>query len=827
MMTVRGNCRIAIYKTRKGHCHLIDRPHWPSGAVIGLFLFLFSALAPAQIAPQNSNTLVMDLTANQERFAPVDAAVKNAILQGHTPGAVVIVGHDGKVVYRKAFGSRSLEPTIEPMTVDTVFDMASLTKVMATTSSVMRLVQLGQIKLNDPVAKYIPEFAQNGKEDVTIRQLLTHYSGLRADLDLKPEWTGQAEAFRLANAEKLLSPPGSTFLYSDVNFIVLGELVQRVSALGLNQYAEAFVFSPLGMTTTRYLPPQSWFLRIAPTQKDERSGIMLRGVVHDPTARQMGGVAGHAGLFSTADDTAKFAQALLNGGSPVWSRLIVEKMTTAQQPPNLTVVRGLGWDIDSPFSSNRGELLPVGSYGHTGFTGTSLWIDPTTDTYIVLLTNAVHLKQGSVIALRTEVATAVAAALQLNVAESQKVRLARITGYNEVGAGSRRIVTRNGEVKTGIDQLEEHNFDALKVPGVAKPRVGLVTNQTGVDSQGRRTIDVVAHAPNVQLTAIFSPEHGVQGNADTTDIANSKDSATGVPVYSVYGDSDAKRRPSPDVIRNLDVLVFDIQDIGARFYTYEATLGYFLEAAAKAGKPIVVLDRPNPVNGAYVQGPVSDAGQESFVNYHNVAVRHGMTIGELAKLYNGERRINANLTVVPMKGWMRGDWFDSTGAEWVNPSPNLRNLEQAILYPGVALIEGTNVSVGRGTDTPFQVIGAPWIKPKQLAAYLNARLISGVRFVPTEFTPATSNYAGQACGGVNIILTNRETLDAPEFGVELASALHNLYPQQFELAKMNVLLANQGALQALQAGEDPRRIAEDWRDALDRFMQVRARYLIY
>ena len=769
----------------------------------------------------------MDLAPYQERFAPVDAAIRNAVLQQLIPGAVVLVGHDGKVVYRKAFGSRSVDPVIEPMTVDTIFDMASLTKVMATTSSVMRLVQLGQIKLNDPVAKYVPEFAQNGKEEVTIRQLLTHYSGLRADLDLKPEWSGQEEGFRLANAEKLVTPPGSTFLYSDINFIVLGELVQRVSRLSLNTYAESLVFSPLGMTTTRFLPPQSWFLRLAPTAKDERSGVMLRGVVHDPTARMMGGVAGHAGVFSTADDSARFAQALLNGGSPVWSRLIVEKMTTPQQPPNLTVLRGLGWDIDSPFASNRGELLPVGSFGHTGFTGTSLWIDPTTDTYVVLLTNAVHLKQGNVIALRTEVATAVAAALQLNVAESQKVRLARITGYNEAGAGARRIVTRNGEVKTGIDMLEERNFDALKVAGVAKPRVGLVTNQTGVDSQGRRTVDVLAHAPQVQLTAIFSPEHGVQGTADTTDIANSKDGATGVTVYSVYGDTDAKRRPSSDAIRNLDVLVFDLQDAGARFYTYEATLGYFLEAAAKAGKPIVVLDRPNPVNGAYVQGPVSDAGQDSFVNYHNVAVRHGMTIGELAKLYNGERRINANLTVVPVKGWMRGDWFDSTGLEWVNPSPNLRNLEQAILYPGVALIEGTNVSVGRGTDTPFQVIGAPWVKGKQLAAYLNARLIAGVRFVPTEFTPTSSTYSGQLCGGVSIILTNRETLDAAELGVELASALHKLYPQQFELAKMSALLVNQAALQGLQNGEDPRRIAEDWRDGLDRFMQVRVKYLLY
>ena len=660
----------------------------------------------------------MDLATYADRLAPVDAIVNNAVAQGQTPGAVVLVGHQGKVIYRKAFGNRSLEPTIEPMTVDTVFDMASLTKVMATTGSIMRMVQLGQIKLNDPVARYIPEFAQNGKQDVTIRQLLTHYSGLRPDLDLKPEWTSQLEAFRLACAEKLINPPGSTFLYSDINFIVLGELVQKLSNMMLNRYAETFIFEPFGMTNSKFLPPQSWFPRIAPTQKDERSGLMLRGVVHDPSARQMGGIAGHAGLFSTADDTAKFAQALLNGGAPVWSRLIVEKMTTPQQPPNMTVLRGLGWDIDSPFSSNRGELLPVGSFGHTGFTGTSLWIDPTTDTYIVILTNAVHVKNGNVITLRTEVATAVAAALELNPAEAQRVRVARITGYNELLAAARRVTVRNGQVKTGIDVLEERNFDALKVPGIAKPRVGLITNQTGVDSQGQRTIDVLAKATQVRLTAIFSPEHGVQGTADSTDVGNSTDTATGVPVYSVYGDSDAKRRPTAEQMKSVDVLVFDIQDAGARFYTYETTLGYFLEAAAKAGKPIVVLDRPNPLNGAYVQGPVSDGLLESFVNYHSVPVRHGMTIGELAKLYNAERRINANLTVIPMKGWMRGDWYDSTGLRWVNPSPNLRSLDAATLYPGVALIEGTNVSVGRGTDTPFQLVGAPWIKPTRTRCVL-------------------------------------------------------------------------------------------------------------
>ena len=554
---------------------------------------------------------------------------------------------------------------------------------------------------------------------------------------------------------------------------------------------------------------------------------MLRGVVHDPTARQMGGVAGDAGVFSTADDLAKFAQALLNGGAPVFSPWIVEKMTTPQQPPNLTDVRGLGWDIDSPFSSNRGELLPVGSFGHTGFTGTSLWIDPTTNTYIVLLTNAVHIKDGNVIALRTEVATAVAAALQLQPSEEQKMRVARITGYNEAAAASRRVVVRNGQVSNGIDELQTRAFDALRVPGGGTPKVGLVTNQTGVDSRGHRTIDILAHTPGLQLTAIFSPEHGVQGTSDTTDIGNTKDAATGVPVYSVYGDSDAKRRPPLDVVRRLDVLVFDIQDAGARFYTYETTLGYFLEAAATLAKPIVVLDRPNPITGAYVQGPVSDKGQESFVNYFPVPVRHGMTIGELAKLYNSERNINANLTVIPMKGWMRGDWFDSTSEVWVNPSPNLRDLNQVTLYPGVALIEQTNVSVGRGTDTPFEVVGAPWVSGKRLAQYLNARNIAGVRFVPTTFTPASGPYAHQQCEGINIIVINREVLDAPELGLELASALHDAAPTGFDIGRMKTVAGESGRIGALQAGQDPRRIADDWRDGVEQFMQIRKKYLIY
>jgi uncharacterized protein YbbC (DUF1343 family)/CubicO group peptidase (beta-lactamase class C family) len=760
-----------------------------------------------------------------QRLPGLDAIVESAIQDGQVPGAVLLVWHDGQVVYRKAFGNRSIEPRREAMTVDTVFDVASLTKVVATTVAVMQLVQKGDIRVNEPVAKYLPEFAQNGKEDVSIRQLLTHFSGLPEDLDLSQPWQGRDTALQMAYAEKLVNPPGSRFLYTDIDFIVLGALVERVSETPLDQYCRQHIFAPLGMMQTRFLPPPALSMKVAPTQFDEHDH-MLRGVVHDPSARRMGGVAGHAGLFSTVDDLSKFAQFLLNGG-PVLSPLMIEKMTTPQQPPTATVLRGFGWDIDSPFSSNRGDLLPVGGFGHTGFTGTSIWIDPTTRTFIILLTNAVHPRgKGSAVALRSKIATAVASGLALSVTEKDELRWKSITGYNEVQTAARRVAIRNGSVRTGIDILEAHDFDPLRAKE-GKKKIGLLTNQTGVDSQGRRTIDVLAQAPGVSLDAIFSPEHGVTGTLDTTDIANSKDAVTGVAVYSVYGGTDVARRPSAEALRNLDAIVVDIQDAGARFYTYETTLGYFLEAAAKAGIEVVVLDRPNSITGSFVQGPVADPGHQSFTNYFELPVRHGMTMGELAKLFNSERNINAHLTVIPMEGWMRGDWYDSTGLTWINPSPNLRSLTEAALYPGVALIEGTNVSVGRGTDTPFELLGAPWIKSRELAQYLNARNVSGVRFVPVSFTPGASNYSGQKCEGVNIFLTERNAFDAPELGVELASALHKLYAEQFHMERMVDLVVNPSVYDAIAAGEDPRRIAADWQERLETFQQLRQKYLIY
>jgi uncharacterized protein YbbC (DUF1343 family)/CubicO group peptidase (beta-lactamase class C family) len=760
-------------------------------------------------------------------FSNIDEIMNAAVAHGTIPGGVVLIGHNGKVVYRKAYGRRSVEPNKEAMTVDTIFDLASLTKCIAATTSVMKLVQEGKIRLNDSVASYMPEFAKNGKSDITVRELLTHFSGLTEDLDLKTAWKGRDVAYQMAMDQKPIFPPGSRFLYSDINFETLGFLVEKVSGMSLDEYAEKNIFVPLEMNDTRFLPPAAWTARIAPTEYDE-SHHMMRGIVHDPTARRMGGVAGHAGVFSTADDLAKYAQDILSGFH-VLTPLTVEKMTTPQQPPMSTTLRGLGWDIDSPYSSARGEIFPVGSFGHTGFTGTSIWIDPVTQSYVILLTNSVHPHghNSAIVPLRARVATAAAASLGLSVSGDQKLRMARITGYNEAMPSARLVTVRNGSVRTGIDVLEAHNFAELREESKAVTKVALVTNQTGVDSRGNRTIDVLAKAPGIQVVGLFSPEHGVTGSVDTTEIGDSKDVATGIPVYSVYGDTSAKRHPSLDVLKLEDVIVYDIQDIGTRFYTYETTLGYFMEAAAQTGQNIFVLDRPNPINGAYVQGPISDKGRENFINYGQIPIRHGLTIGELARFYNSERGINSKLKVVPMEGWQRGDWLDSTGVLWVNPSPNMRSLTEAVLYPGLGILEATNVSLGRGTDTPFELLGAPWIQPQELAAYLNARAISGVRFVPTEFTPNASVYAQQKCGGVNIIVTDRNSLDAPELGIEIASALHSLYPQQFEMKNLDNLMLNKATLDAISAGQDPRRVWLDWVEAIERFMPIRAKYLLY
>jgi uncharacterized protein YbbC (DUF1343 family)/CubicO group peptidase (beta-lactamase class C family) len=804
------------------------------------------ALAFAQMLALPSSPPASPANISPAAFAPIDAIVNDAIGHNELPGAVVVIGHNGQIVFHRAYGMRSLEPTRETMTEDTIFDMASLTKDLVTATAVMQLYELGKIRIDDPVAHYVGEFGANGKQDITIRHCLTHYSGLAPDLDLTGPWHGREEGLRRLFESAPIAPPGVVFRYSDENFIALGALVERVSGLPLEVYAQRNIIAPLGLTDSGYLPPTEKRNRIAPTQYVtadgtlSNTGTMLRGVVHDPTARRMEGVAGHAGFFSTAADVSIFAQTLLDrlAGHPSQfplNQLTLAKMTEPEQPATGTALRGFGWDIDSALSNNRGTLFPLGSFGHTGFTGTSLWMDPQTDTYVIILTNAVHPAGGhGIIALRSRIADAAAQAVGIRTEENGQ--LTQLTGYNESLTGARRWQARNGDVMTGLDVLESEKF--LTLEALAKKhgghlRMALLTNQTGLDRDGNRTIDVLArdaHAadPSLTLTTLFSPEHGIQGSQDQPNIANATDTSTGLPIISLYGSREEERRPSLESLSQLDAVVIDLQDAGVRYWTYEAAMGYFLEAAAKAGIDVVVLDRPDPATGSFVQGPVSDIGRDSYTNYMPLPVRHGMTFGELARYFNGERHLNSALTVVKMKGWERGDWFDSTGLAWTNPSPNLRSQRAAELYTGIGLIETSNISVGRGTDTPFEVLGAPWINARTFARTLNARLLPGVRFVPVDFTPAAPYpYAGQLCHGVSLMVMDRNALDGPELGLEIASALWKLYPNDYKLDQIDHLLANKSVLDALRSGEDPQRIAGDWRMELEAFMQRRAAYLEY
>jgi len=752
------------------------------------------------------------------QLARIDEVVQEAIARRELPGAVILVARQGRIVYWRAFGHRALEPTRLPMTRDTVFDLASLTKVVATATSVMILVERGKIRLGDPVARYIPEFAQNGKERITIEQLLQHRGGLIADNDLADYRDGPEKALERIYALGTVAEPGTRFIYSDVGYIVLGELVRRVSGQRLDDFARENIFRPLGMTETTFAPTGALRERCAPTER--REGRWMIGEVHDPRAYALGGVAGHAGLFSTARDLAIYCQMLLNGGTfrgvRILSPLSVRRMIEVRHlPPG--EMRGLGWDVHTGYSSNRGDLFPIGSFGHTGFTGTSLWIDPASRTFVIFLSNRVHPDgRGDVTSLRGRVASIVAAAILRPPLPELWPSPWAISPHVEPLHTRAHVETAS--VLNGIDVLRRDGFRLLE-----GRRVGVITNHTGRARDGTSTIDLLARAPKVTLVALFSPEHGLRGQADGP-VGDAVDEKTGLPIYSLYG---PRRRPTAEMLRDLDTLVFDIQDIGARFYTYITTMGYAMEEAAARGIRFVVLDRPNPINGQDVEGPVADPDALSFTAYHPIPIRHGMTVGELALLFNAERKIGADLHVVRMEGWKREYWFDQTGQEWVNPSPNMRSLTAATLYPGIALLETTNVSVGRGTDRPFELLGAPWMDGRRVAEELNRRGIPGVRFIPIRFTPQASTFAGEECGGVAIVVTERAAVRPVRLGLEIAIVLRRLYPETWHVEAFGRLLAHRRTLELLKSGADAEAIERAWQTELEHFRRIRQRYLLY
>ena len=751
---------------------------------------------------------------DRSRLVRIETLLENAIADGRLPGAVVVVGHAGEVVYQAAFGARAVDGDGPPeaMTVDTIFDLASLTKVVATTTSVMMLVEEGRLRLRDRIVTHVPEFASHGKDRITVEHLLTHMSGLRPDLPLEEVFEGAETAIARAAGEVLEAAPGERFVYSDINFFMLGEIVRRVTGQTLDRFARDRIFLPLGMRDTGFTPPSSLIPRIAPTEScaplawpcGGDGAVMLRGRVHDPTARRMGGVAGHAGVFGTADDLARFCRMLLGGGSVdgvrILAPLTVARMTRVSTPPHVADRRGLGWDLDSRFSANRGALFGAGSYGHTGFTGTSLWLDPASDTFVVFLSSRLHPSgAGDVTALRGRVATVVASA---------------VLGDPEANRG----VGAETATWTGLEVLREEGFERL-----ADAHVGLVTNQTGRARDGATAIDLLHAAPDVELVALFSPEHGIRGELDGP-VSSSQDTRTGLPIHSLYGET---RRPTDEMLRGLDTLVVDLQDVGVRFYTYATTMAYLLEAAAAQGLRVLVLDRPNPIGGVAVEGPLLDDSSTGFTGYFPSPVRHGLTLGELARVFNTERGIGADLEVIAMRGWPRAAWFDQTGLSWVDPSPNMRNLYQALLYPGIGAIEGSNISVGRGTDTPFEQIGAPWINGPELARELNRRRLPGLRVYPVRFRPNASRFAGELCDGVFFLVTDREALRPVRLGLEVAVALHRLHGNQFDLDAVARLFGSRDMLASIRAGDPPSEIVAGWAEGEAAWRRLTVPYLLY
>jgi CubicO group peptidase (beta-lactamase class C family) len=665
------------------------------------------------------------------------------------------------------------------MTTDTVFDLASLTKVVATTTSVMILIEEGRLRLADPVAAFVPGFERYGKGGITIRHLLTHTSGLRPDIDLSDPWSGYETAIARAVEEVPTSPPGERFVYSDINFFLLGEVVARVSGQGLARFSRERIFEPLGMRDTGFNPAASLLPRIAPTEAcagpDCRAGEMLRGVVHDPTARRMGGVAGHAGLFATAGDLSRFCRMLLHGGqlgtTRILSPLAVAKMTSPATPPGARDTRAFGWDLDSRFASNSGDLLPVGSFGHTGFTGTSLWIDPLTGVYVVFLSSRLHPDgKGDVTPLRAKVATAVAAALVdpgPRVA-GREADFAR----QDFGAASRPTPPRReAVVLTGLDVLRQEGFARLR-----GKKLGLLTTDQTSARSGAPAMSLLRATPGVELVSVGP---GLDG---------------------------------------IDTLVVDLPGGGSRLDDSATAIAHTLTEAAKRRVSVVVLDRPNPIDGFQIEGPAGRA---------IMPIRHGLTIGELARALNAENRIGAELTVVPMKDWRRDHWFDETGLPWADPSAEVRSQAAALLHPGLGALEGTNVSVGRGTDRAYEQVGAPWVDGVRLAETLNARGLPGVRFYPVRFTPAAAPHAGVPCAGVGLSITDRAALRPVRVGLEIAAALHRLSGGRYETTGAEGLAGSKEALARLEADDDPAPIAAGWAADEARWRLRRAPYLLY
>jgi uncharacterized protein YbbC (DUF1343 family) len=747
-------------------------------------------------------------TASERALPAIHTLVADAIAQGKLPGCVVAIGRRDGLLYQKAFGLRAVEPEREPMTLDTIFDLASLTKPVATATAVMRLVDQGKLDLDQPVARYLPDFANHGKSAITLRQLLTHVSGLPAEIAVSDYEHGRTPALKRMLSLRLKAKPGSKLIYSDVGFLIVQEVVERVAGESLADLAKRGIFAPLGMTDTRFVPGADARARIAPTE--QRNDAWMRGEVHDPRAFRLGGVAGHAGLFATAADLARYARMVLGHGALDGVQVLSPRSVAAMIAPHDVPggIRALGWDVQSPYSSNRGTALSFRAVGHGGYTGTSLWIDPEQDLFVIFLSNRVHPNgKGQVNALAGAIATIAG------------------TVFGHPRADDPALTAP--PLAVGIDVLVAEQFARLR-----GQRIALLTNDSARTRDGQRTTDVLAARKDVKLVALLSPEHGLSAARDER-IADGTDGKTKLPVLSLYGGAHGPRGKAPSGPRpvtlpaDIDAMVVDLPDVGTRFFTYASTVHAVLRAAAERGLPVVVLDRPNPIGGLTVSGPVLKDSERSPVNHFALPIRHGMTMGELALMMNADEHLGAAVEVVRMPAYDRALTFDQTGLTWYPPSPNLRSIDEVMLYPGVALLEASNVSVGRGTDTPFEIVGAPWIEGEALATEIGRFALAGVTVAATRFTPTANPFAGKPCQGVALRITDRATFAPVHVGLAIATALRKLYPRTWDTSRLHRMLGDPATAEAIQNGKPLDEIEASLQADLEAFRSKRAKYLLY
>jgi uncharacterized protein YbbC (DUF1343 family)/CubicO group peptidase (beta-lactamase class C family) len=735
--------------------------------------------------------------------AELAAALAAALAAGEVPGGVCWVGSGADDLFVRAFGRRArgrpLAPGEEapPEVLEARFDLASLTKPVATASAVALLFDRGRLDLDRPVSADWPAFGAHGKERITPRQLLLHSAGLVADNPLADWQRGADELWRRIEALEPQDPPGQRLRYSDVGYAVLARLVERLDGRRFEAFCAAELFAPLGLFDTGFNPPPAERGRCVPTElaaaEEGRAALAdeapLQGRVHDPRARAIGGVAGHAGLFSTGADLARWCRAWLGLG-PAWiSAATRREFQRSRWLPDGNA-RALLGDVDTAYSGPRGSrgpasadpgaeplaVDPIGfwrgaSLGHTGFTGTSLWLEPSSACFAILLTSPLGAgEQASALPLRRRLGLAAGAAVHAAARAARAPRPAAAS-FEVDGSASPRV-------RCGVDVLCELEPERLR-----GQRLALISHRAARLRDGRRSLDAIAALPGARLREVWTPEHGFEARAEG-DIADGTDGASGLPLRSLYG---ATRRPLPEWFAGLDLLLYDCQDVGVRFYTYATTLAYAMEAAGQAGVPVLVLDRPNPLGLTRRAGPLLEPARRSFIGYAPIPVQHGLSLGELARFFVERLGLDCQLEVLACRGLERAATWSDLGLPFEAPSPNLRRPEAVALYPLLGCFEACALSVGRGTEAPFERFGAPWLDPQALLAEIGNDPIPGLRLAPIAFTPAADAFAGQRCDGVS---------------VEIAGPAFEPLPASFRLAR---------ALLASQAGRfDPAPLVERW-----------------